>query len=218
MDTDFSPEYDSSYEIVTFKGVCLKQKNLSFLHKNVVNLYISHTLDKWSKDLDTNFTLSNCLFVAVNLTKNADPDKSKYSGYGLGFDSCSQFLWKDGSYGKNVTIFGVDNTSSVHIDSRNNNILVLGEGPIQALEDDTTTAEAKYLIDFTELGKRLVLSLHYNGNNSFLSVNTVKMYQFKVKDSEINPYPICLGNIAKDFTLDNLKKNRIKRSCKSFFC
>ena len=38
------------------------------------------------------------------------------------------------------------------------------------------------------------------------------MYQFKVKDSEIKPYPLYLGNISKDFTLDNMKKNRIKRN------
>ena len=74
-DTNFSPEYKSRYEEVTFKGVCLKQKSVSFLHKKVVNLYISYTLDKLAIDLDTDFTLGNCLFRAVKLTKNADPDK-----------------------------------------------------------------------------------------------------------------------------------------------
>ena len=44
------------------------------------------------------------------------------------------------------------------------------------------------------------------------------MYQFRAKDSEIKPYPSCLGNIYKDFTLDNMKKNRIKRECMGFFC
>ena len=56
-----------------------------------------------------------------------------------------------------------------------------------------------------------MLSLHYNGGNSFLFVNAVKMYQFKEKDSEIKPYPLCLGNTSKDFTLDNTeKKKKIK--------
>ena len=53
-----------------------------------------------------------------------------------------------------------------------------------------------------------MLSLHYNGGNSFLFVNAVKMYQFKEKDSEIKPYPLCLGNTSKDFTLDNTEKNK----------
>ena len=39
-----------------------------------------------AKDLNTDLTLVNCLFGAVKLTKNVDPDKCKYSGYGIGFD------------------------------------------------------------------------------------------------------------------------------------
>ena len=50
------------------------------------------------------------------------------------------------------------------------------------------------------------LSLHYNGSNSFLYVNCVKIYQFKVKDSEIKPYPLCLCNISNESTTDNIKK------------
>ena len=62
-----------------------------FSHKNVVNLYISYTQDTWSRDLNTDFTLSNCLFGAVKLTKNFDPDKYGYTCYGIGFDAHSQF-------------------------------------------------------------------------------------------------------------------------------
>ena len=94
----------------------------------------------------------------------------------------------------------------MHIDGRNKNILVFGEGLTQSLENAAITAESKYPINFTESGKRFVLSLHYNGTNSFLFVNTVKICQFKVKYSEIKPYPLCLGNISKDFTLDDMKK------------
>ena len=68
---------------------------------------------------------------------------------------------------KNVIIFGVDNNSSVHIDGRNKNILVLGEGPTQASDNAAIPAECEYPINFTESGKRFVLSLHYNGSNSF---------------------------------------------------
>ena len=49
-------------------------------------------LGTWSRDLNGNFTLDNCLFKAVKLTKNADPDKYGYNGYGIGFDTCSRFL------------------------------------------------------------------------------------------------------------------------------
>ena len=70
----------------------------------------------------------------------------------------------------------------------------------------TITAEAKSRINFTESGKRFVLSLHYNGSNSFLFVNATEIYEFKAKDSEIKPFPLCLCNISKDFTIDNMKK------------
>ena len=55
---------------------------------------------------------------AVKLTKNADPDKYKYSGYSIGFDSCSEFSFTDGNMGKNVITFGADMSSSVHIDKK----------------------------------------------------------------------------------------------------
>ena len=41
-----------------------------------------HTLDRWLRDLDPDFTLGNCLFGSVKLIKNANPDKYKYSGIG----------------------------------------------------------------------------------------------------------------------------------------
>ena len=84
------------------------------------------------------------------------------------------------------------------------------EGPTQGLQDTTLTAEAKYPINFTQSGKRFVLSLHYNGSNSFLFVNATKVYQSKAKNSEIKDYALCLGNILKDFTINNMKKTGLK--------
>ena len=96
-------------------------------------------------------------------------------------------------------------SSSVHVDNNGKDILTLGEGPTQGLDDMTLTAEAKHPINFTQSGKKFVLSLHYNGSNSFLFVNATKAYQFKVKNSEKKDYALCLGNISKDFTINNLK-------------
>ena len=60
--------------------------------------------------------------------------------------------------------------SSVHIDNTNIDILILGEGPTQGLDDTTLSVEAKYPINFTQPRKRFVLSLNYNESNSFLSI------------------------------------------------
>ena len=128
------------------------------------------------------------MFGSVNLTKNADLDKYKYSGYSTGFDSRSEFSFTDGSFGKNAIIFGADMNSSVHIDNKRKDILILGEGPMQGLDDTTLAAEAKYPINFMQSGKRFVLSLQYNESNSFLFVIAIIMYQFKAKDSEEKDY------------------------------
>ena len=74
-------------------------------------------------------TLKNCLFGAVNLTKNADIDKYKYSGYEIGFDRRSNFSFPSGGFGQNILIFGADMSSSTHIDNKKKDILVLGKGP-----------------------------------------------------------------------------------------
>ena len=77
-------------------------------------------------------TLHNYLFGSVELNKNAYPDKYKYSSYSTGFESCLEFSLTDGSnLCKNVTIFGVDMSLSVHSDNKNKDILSLGDGPTQ---------------------------------------------------------------------------------------
>ena len=86
-------------------------------------------------------------------------------------------------------------------------ILILGIGPTQELEN-TLTAEKKYSINYTENNKKFCLSLHYNGANSYLFVNGKKIYKFKAKDSKIVARPLCLGNISKDWSTDNMKKKQ----------
>ena len=63
-----------------------------------------------------------------------------------------------------------------------------------------------YSINFTVTKKKFYLSLYYNGANSYLFVNDTEIYKFKVKDSEIVAAPLCLGNISKDWSADNMKK------------
>ena len=150
-------------------------------------------------------TLKNCLFGGVNLTKNADIDKYRYSGYGIGFDRRSSFSFSGGGFGQNVFIFGIDMSSSAHIDNKKKDILVLGKGPTQGLEH-TLTAEKMYSINFTVTKKKFCFSLHYNGANTYLFVNGKEIHKFKAKDSEIVATPLCLGNISKDWSVDNMKK------------
>ena len=63
-----------------------------------------------------------------------------------------------------------------------------------------------YSINFTEHSKKFCLSLHYNGENSSLFVNGKEVHKFKAKYFEIVTSPLCLGNILKDWSIDNMKK------------
>ena len=53
--------------------------------------------------------------------------------------------------------------------------------------------------------------MHYNGANSYLFLNGTEIIKFKPKDSETVAYPLRLGNISKDFSVDNVKKTGLKR-------
>ena len=117
----------------------MKQNKVTFNHGKVVNIYIVYEISK-SIDISNYPTLENCLFRAVSLTKNADIDKYKYSGYGIGFDRHRSFSFPGTGLGRNVIIFGVDMSSSTKIDNRNKYILIFDKGPAQGLEH-TLSAE-----------------------------------------------------------------------------
>ena len=96
-------------------------------------------------------------------------------------------------------------SSSPHIDNKKKDLLILGKGPTQGLEH-ALTAKKLYAINFTKQNTKFCLSLYYNGANSYLFVNGTENIKFKAKDSEITPYPLCLGNISKDWSVDITKK------------
>ena len=134
-------------------------------------------------------TLVNFLFGAVSITKNADIDKNKYSG-------TSVYLIPDGSFGRNVVIFGAGMNSSVHIDNKGKDILILRKGPTQALGEHSLTPEKLYSVNFTDHREKCCLGL-YNRASSYLFANSTEIIKFKAKDSNIIATPLCSGTISK---------------------
>ena len=110
-----------------------------------------------------------------------------------------------GKFGRNAVIFGVDMNSSVHVHNKGKDILILGKGPTQGLGEHSLTAEKMYSVNFTDNGGKCCLSLHYNGANSYLFFNGTEIIKFKAKDSKIVASPLCLRNISKDWSVDNMK-------------
>ena len=63
-----------------------------------------------------------------------------------------------------------------------------------------------FSINFTVTNKKFCFSLHFNGANSYLFVNGTEIYKFKAKESEISLGSICIGNISKDWSVENMKR------------
>ena len=129
----------------------LKTKKTQFLHLQTWFFLIVYELGTQSQDLSPCFTLKDCLIGGIKLAEKADPDKHLYSGYGIGFDSCSEYLLTDGSVGKNVIILELIWTRLCLLIKRKK---ILGKCATQGLDDTTLTAEAKYLIDFSRSNKK----------------------------------------------------------------
>ena len=68
-----------------------------------------------------------------------------------------------------------------------------------------------YSPNFTVDNKKFCLSLHYNGDSSYLFVNDKEVINFKVKDSEITPYPLCPGGLSKDFAVSYMRATGLTR-------
>ena len=188
-----------------FTGSVLQQKTVTYSHKKVVNLYVVYEITNFH-GIDSYPTLTNALFGAVKLTKNADIDKYRYFGYGIGFDGRGFYSRPSGRTGRNVIIFGADVRSCVHVDNKWKDILILGKGVTQGLREYSLAAAKIYSINFTKINTKFCLSLHYNGANSYLFVSGTEIHKFKANDFENVPNNLCLGNISKDFWASNTKK------------
>ena len=162
-------------------------------NNNIINIYIVYKLDPINSTRNTDYTIQNALFVAMKITKNTDFSKNNYTGYGLCFDEGGEFghTVRQGNFNrttnaKNVIIFGVDMSFSIHMTNRANNIYVMGKDFIQGINDTTIYAEKLFHNNFTESRVKFVLSLHYNGDNNYLFANGRQELKFKAKDDKHN--------------------------------
>ena len=162
---------------VLFNGDYFVQDIIT-IPNNVINIYCVYKLDPIDFSRNKEFTIQNALFGAIEITKNVKTSKYKYKGYGICFDESEEFthVRKEGNFNhttlaRNVIIFGADMSFSKHANNKSNNIYVMGKDYIQKINDTTIYAEKMFYRNFTGPGHKSVLSLHYNGNNSYLFVN-----------------------------------------------
>ena len=184
------------------------------INYDIINIYCVYKLDPIASTRDTSYTIQNALFGAMQITKNAtDYDKNNYKGYGICFDERSQFghkITEDGrahtTNGRNVLIFRVDMSFSAHATNRANHIYLMGDGLTQGINDTTLYVEKNYWRTFTDPGKKFVLSLHYNGDNSSLFVNGRQELKFKAKRDQLVKEKLCIGNLSDQWTTSESEK------------
>ena len=192
----------------------LTSNNDHVVNKNAVNIYIVYKLDPIASTRDTSFAIKNALFGAMQITKDAtDNSKNNYKGYGICFNEGSEFghTITEGSRAhttdaRNVLIFGVDMSFSVHVTKRANNIYVMGTGLTQGIHDTTIYAEKNFYRNFTDFGKKFMLSLHYNGDDSYLFVNGRQELKFKAKTDQLVKEKLCIGNLSDQWTTSESEK------------
>ena len=109
-------------------GSCLKQTKLGYTHGTIVSIYIVYKFGA-SSPFTNDPTLKNSLLGAIKLIENVDIDKYWYSGSGIGFDRKGSFSFPGGGYGHSLINFEVDMSSSVHVDNKKKDILILWKDP-----------------------------------------------------------------------------------------
>ena len=183
-------------------------------NNNAINIYCVYKLDPIASSRDTSFTIQNVLFGAMQITKNAtDNSKNNYKGYGICFDGRSQFghtITEDGrthtTNGRNLLIFGVDMSFSAHATNRANHIYLMGDGLTQGINDTTLYVEKNYWRNFTDPGKKFIISLHYNGDESYFFVNGRQELKFKAKTDQLVKEKLCIGNLSDQWTTSESEK------------
>ena len=194
---------------------------------NVINIYCVYEIQPITSSRDTSFTIQNALFGAMQITKNAtDNSKNNYKGYGICLDERNQFghtITEDGrahtTNGRNVLIFGVDisvYSFSAHATIRANHIYLMGDGLMQGINDTTLYVEKNYWRNFTDSGKKFIISLHYNGDESYFFVNGRQELKFKVKTDQLVKEKLCIGNLSDQLTASESEKTGLYGSIYDF--
>ena len=127
-------------------------------NNNLINIYCVYELQPITASRNDTFTIQNALFGAVEITKNADTSKYAYKGYRICFDEGGTFSKGNVNNGRNVLVFGVHETSLVHVNNKAYNIYVMRDLFVQGINDTTLYAEKVYSQNFAQPSKKILLN------------------------------------------------------------
>ena len=193
----------NSFEM-KFNGHRLSYGATSKFNSTVTNVYLVYKLNLYKNVELPKYPLVNALFGAIKVDKkgSTNPEKWVFTGKGIAIDSDGSYGMGQQGLGRNVILFGVDNTNSKHPVNRPHHFMVLGNGNTQLVENVNSIPEKGLAINMTYPGKKFVLSIHYSGTNSLFYVNGILMAVFSDKyyPDKKDHIGFSLGNLSTDFT------------------
>ena len=92
----------------------------------------------------------------------------------------------------------------------------MGQGLTQGINDTTIYVEKNYCRNFTDPGKNFVLSLHYNGDNSYLFANGIQELKFKAKTDQLVIEKLCIGNLSDQWSTSESEETGLYGSTYDF--
>ena len=191
---------------VRFYNCMLKQnKIIDNYGGSAINVYITFRLRANKNPPD--FCMGNCLFGAVKIQKAAtNSSHYKYSGYGVCYDFDGDFSFGNNLKARSLIIFGV--ASSTYSTNKANNFYMLGNILTQSIKGTTTYADKRYKTDLSIPEKMYVMSMHYNGDDSYLFINGTQELKFKAADN-LGKNKFCVVNISDEFSIINMEKTSL---------
>ena len=155
------------------------QQDIPSFNNDISNIYCVYKLDPISSSRDNTFTVQNALFGSMQITKNADTSKYKYKGYGICFDEGGTFGIGNINNGRNVLIFGVHESSLIHVNNKANNIFIMAMDLY------------KVLMIWLCTQKKYIAKILLNQTKSYLFINGKQELKFKAKLDQS-----CIGNLS----------------------
>ena len=128
-----------------------------------------------------------------------------YDGIGVFFDATGNYVGTGLDQLRNLIIYGVDMKNSAYATNKKHHIYILDKCFTQGLQYGAAIyAEYDYIkVNGSQVNKKSILSVHYNGDNSYLFINGVKQFQFKATSSLHLANPLITGNTSNNFPSQN---------------
>ena len=178
--------------------IVLNKKKIDYIKNKVINIYIVYKLTPRVITED-GIVQRNGLFgnLKVGNTKNTLHYRY-YDGIGVFFDATESYGGTGLNELRNLIIYGVDMKNSSNDTNKKHHIYILGKSFTQGLQYGATIyAEHDYVkVNDSQVNKKFILSVHYNGDNSYLFVNGLKQFQFKAMSSLKLDNSLVIGNTS----------------------